>query len=213
MMKNKEDITIETYENACDVPDPKSFNSKDKNLIVFDDIMCDKNQDLAGSFYTRGRHNNADVIYISQNYYQLPKKTIRANANFMIFFKLSPDDVDNIFRSSGASVDFKDIDEFRNFCNKAWQNEYGYVVIDKDKKDVKQRYRTQLELNTEPISIMKNPDEPVVFERHVTFEDEIKDTHKPRATKKCGLCDIEMLSSSHAKHIKSKAHIKKTSIN
>ena len=155
------------------MPDPKSFNPKDKNLIVFDDIMCDKNQDLAGSFYTRGRHNNADVIYISQNFYKLPRQTIRTNANFMVFFKLSPTDVNHIFFDSGASVDFKDINEFRNFCNKAWQHKYGYVVIDKD-KDLNQRYRTQLELNTEPISIMKNPDEPVVFDKHVTFEEEYK---------------------------------------
>ena len=36
-----------------------------------------------------------------------------------------------------------------------------------------------------------------------------KDTHKPRATKRCDICDMEMLSSSHSKHIKSKAHLKK----
>ena len=126
----------------------------------------------------------------------------------MIFFKLSPTDVNHIFFDSDASVDFKDINEFRNFCNKAWQNKYGYVVIDKD-KDLKQRYRTQLELNTEPISIIKNSDEPVVFEKDVTFEEDTKDMSKPRATKRCDICDMEMLSSSHAKHIKSKAHLKK----
>ena len=172
--------------------------------------MCDKNQDLAGSFYTRGRHNNADVIYISQNFYKLPRQTIRTNANFMIFFKLSPNDVNHIFFDSDASIDFKDIDDFRNFCNKAWQHKYGYVVIDKD-KDLNQRYRTQLELNTEPVSIMKNPDEPVVFDKHVTFEEDTKDTHKPRATKRCDICNISMLSSSHSKHTKSKAHLKMTS--
>ena len=135
--------------------------------------MCDKNQSSADNFYTRGTHNNVDSIYISQNFYKLPRQTIRSNANFMIFFKLSPTDVNHVFFDSDASVDFKDIDDFRNFCNKAWQNKYGYVVIDKD-KDLNQRYRTQLELNTEPISIMKNPDEPVVFDKHVTFEDRYK---------------------------------------
>src|SRR5579863_1095680 len=154
--EDKGDIEIEMYENGCDVPDPKSFDTKAKNLIIFDDIMCDKNQDPAGSFYTRGRHNNVDSIYILQNFYKLPRQTIRSNANFMIFFKLSTRDVDNVFFDSDASVDFKNIDEFRAFCNKAWQNKYGYVVIDKD-KELNQRYRTQLELNIEPKSILKDP--------------------------------------------------------
>ena len=74
-----------------------------------------------------------------------------------------------------------------------------YIIIDKDKQDLKQKYRTQLELEKDPI----------VFEKSVTFEDTYKLT-KPRATKKCEICDIVMLSSSHAKHVKSKAHLKKT---
>ena len=31
---------------------------------------------------------------------------------------------------------------------------------------------------------------------------------KPRATKACKVCNLTMLSSSHAKHIKSKVHLK-----
>ena len=90
-------ISCEFYENGTEVPDPKEFNKFDKNLIVFDDIMCDKNQCPAENFYTRGRHNSIDCINISQNYYRLPKQTIGTNAKFMIFFKLSNKDVDNVY--------------------------------------------------------------------------------------------------------------------
>ena len=31
---------------------------------------------------------------------------------------------------------------------------------------------------------------------------------KPRATKTCEVCNLTMLSSSHAKHVKSKIHLK-----
>ena len=55
---NEGDITIEMFENTEDIPDPKSFDESDKNLIVFDDIMCDKNQTPADNFYTRSRYNN-----------------------------------------------------------------------------------------------------------------------------------------------------------
>ena len=133
----------------------------------------------------------------------------------MIFFKLSPRDVDNVYFDSDASVDFKDINDFKDFCNRAWQNKYGYIVIDKHRQDLKQRYRTQLELDKEPVSIMKNPDEPVVFEKSVTFKlpPSYEEACKPRATKKCEVCDMDMLSSSHAKHIKSKAHLKRLQTN
>src|SRR5882757_5796201 len=130
--EEKGNISCEFYENGTEVPDPKEFNKSDKNLIVFDDIMCDKNQSPAYNFYTRGRHNNIDCIYISQNYYRLPRQTIRTNANFMIFFKLSKRDVDNVYFDSDASVDFKDIVDFRKFCNDSWITPYGYIVIDKD---------------------------------------------------------------------------------
>ena len=141
----KGSISIQLYENSCEVPDPKDFNKHNKNLIVFDDIMCDRNQSSADSFYTRARHNNIDCFYITQNFYKLPRQTIRSNANFMIFFKLSQKDVGNIFHDSEASSDFNNITQFREFCNKAWSEPYGFVIIDKD-KDLKHRYRHKLEL-------------------------------------------------------------------
>ena len=51
----KGNISIQFYENSYEIPDPKDFNKNDRNLIVFDDIMCDKNQSAADSFYTRAR--------------------------------------------------------------------------------------------------------------------------------------------------------------
>ena len=64
----------------------------------------------------------------------------------MVFFKLGKKDVDNIFYDSDASADFKDVAAFREFCNKAWSEPYGFVIIDKDKRDLKHRYRHKLEL-------------------------------------------------------------------
>ena len=190
----KGNISVTFYENGCDVPDPKEFNKNDKNLIIFDDVMCDKNQSSAQSFYTRARHNNVDCIYIAQNYYKLDRQTIRSNANLMIFFKLSPKDVDNVFYDSDASTDFNNIFEFREFCKKSWNNLYGFIVIDKDKSDLKNRYRNQLEIVKDEPKVIT--DEPKV----------IKDEPKLRATKVCEICKKEILSSSFAKHCKSKAH-------
>ena len=35
----------------------------------------------------RGRHNNLSLFIISQDYYELPKRTIRANGNIYHIFK------------------------------------------------------------------------------------------------------------------------------
>ena len=109
----KSNITCEFYESPDDIPDPKDFDKEDKNLIIFDDIMTDRNQSAPGAFFTRSRHNNIDCIYISQNYYHLPTHTIRSNSNFLILFNLDPVDTDHLYRDSGASVDFKDVNKFR----------------------------------------------------------------------------------------------------
>ena len=127
----KGDISCEFYKDPGNIPDPQDFDKQCKNLIIFDDIMTDKNQSVSGAFFTRSRHNNIDCIYISQNYYHLPRRTIRSNSNFLILFNLDPIDTDHLYRDSGASVDFKDINKFRQLCERAWSKKYGYLVIDK----------------------------------------------------------------------------------
>ena len=64
-----EDKSIQDFQNCC---------------VVFDD-MLDISQKLIDPFFTRGRHNDLDVYYLSQSYFALPKRTIRNNSNIIIF--------------------------------------------------------------------------------------------------------------------------------
>ena len=99
-----------------------------------------------------------------------------------------------MYTDSGASVDFKDINKFRQLCERAWSKKYGYLVIDKSKEDLNQKYRCQLEIGN-----------PVEIPQNIQIE-----AKKQRATKTCEVCNLTMLSSSHAKHVKSKMHLKNT---
>ena len=45
------------------------------------------------SHYVRERHRNVDCLYLAQNYFKLPRQTIRENANFI---RLFPQDLKNI---------------------------------------------------------------------------------------------------------------------
>jgi hypothetical protein len=113
-----------------------------RNLMVFDDIMTDKKQNTAESYYTRGRSANCDCIYLSQNYTKLPLHTIRSNSNFMIFFKSSPRVVEQLHRDF-AEVDMS-IKKFEEFCNNAWTRKHEFIVID---LSCDNKYRSQLELS------------------------------------------------------------------
>jgi Poxvirus A32 protein len=139
------DIECEFHDSSDEIPDPKDLDKTLRNLIVFDDVMTDKKQTLAENYYTRGRSANCDCIYLSQNYTHLPLHTIRSNSNFMIFFKSSPRVVEQLHRDF-AEVDMP-LKQFKDFCNSAWQQKHGFIVIDLS-RDFKfgDRYRSQLNL-------------------------------------------------------------------
>ena len=75
-VENKNKISTEFYDDCNEIPDPSELNPSDKNLMIFDDCILEK-QSKAEAYYTRGRHNNCDSFYISQNYFLLPRKTIQ----------------------------------------------------------------------------------------------------------------------------------------
>ena len=79
---DKSDDVCNFYQSAEDVPDPRELSSEKKNLMVFDDLLLEK-QNTCESYYVRERHNNIDCFYLAQNYFKLPRQTIRENANFM----------------------------------------------------------------------------------------------------------------------------------
>ena len=81
MKEDLEDRTIQVFQNCC---------------VVFDD-MIDSNQKEVGPFFTRGRHNDLDVYYLSQSYFDLFKKTIKNNSNIIILFLQTLKDVEHIY--------------------------------------------------------------------------------------------------------------------
>ena len=133
-IKNKSNIKCNFFETASDVPDPRDLNSEDKNLMIFDDLQLGK-KNKCEDYYVRGRHSNVDCFYLAQNYFRLPRQTIRENANFLCIF---PQDLKNLNHIYHDHVgDDMSKDEFRKFCEKCWEKPHNFVVIDlTSKKDV-----------------------------------------------------------------------------
>jgi hypothetical protein len=101
-----------------------------------------KNQRKVESYYTRGRHNNIDCFYISQNYIKLPKNTIRENANVFILFPQDQQNMNYIYRDHCSDSILKD--EFIELCKSTWSEKYGFVTIDKTSEKNYGRFRKQL---------------------------------------------------------------------
>ena len=84
-IREKSDVECNFYQSAEDVPDYRELSSEEKNLMVFDDLLLEK-QNTCESYYVRGRHSTVDCFYLAQNYFKLPRRTIREYANFMCLF-------------------------------------------------------------------------------------------------------------------------------
>ena len=88
-------------------------------------------------FFTRGRHKNLDVYYISQSYFGLPRQSIRNNSDRLILFKQTLTDVQSMYYDIGA-YDMK-YDGFKEMCHEAWSERFNYLCIDmtENKNEVK----------------------------------------------------------------------------
>ena len=63
---DKSDVEFNFYQSAVDVPDPRELSSEKKNLMVFDDLLLEK-QNTCESYNVRGRHSNVDGFHLAQN--------------------------------------------------------------------------------------------------------------------------------------------------
>ena len=111
-------IKVNFYDDCCQIPDPAELNPSEKNLLILDDCFLGK-QNKAEAYYTRGRHNNCDTLYISQNYFRLPRQTVRENANFIILFPQDARNLNHIY-ADHCSSDGISREEFKEFCHKVW---------------------------------------------------------------------------------------------
>ena len=126
---------------AEDVPDPRELSPQKKNLMIFDDLLLEK-QNTCESYYVRGRHSNIDCLYLAQNYFKLLRQTIRENTNF-ISVSPRPEEPKPYFWDHVGSNMTKE--EFRQLCKVDWEKQHGFVIIDLISKKHNGKYRSGLD--------------------------------------------------------------------
>ena len=91
----------------------------------------------------RGRHINLSIFIICQVYYELPKRTIRANGNIYHIFKPNNfRDVQNLYPDK-VSMDMT-LKEFKLLTSTCWNEKYQPLTIDMTKDRYQSRYRLGL---------------------------------------------------------------------
>ena len=139
----KSDIEIETFNNIEELKYPQEYENN--SMIILDDLNQKEMDDpRVQAMFKRSRHNNLSIFIISQDYYELSKKTIRCNGNIFHIFKPNNfRDVINLYQDK-ASMDMT-LKEFKLLTNICWNESYQPLTIDM-KKD-KYQGRDRLGLN------------------------------------------------------------------
>ena len=99
--------------------------------MAFDNLLLEK-QNTCESYYVISRHSNVDCFYLAQNYFKLPRQTIRENANFVCLFPQDLKNRNHIFDDHVGSDMTKE--KFRQLCKIAWEIQHGFVIIDLSSK-------------------------------------------------------------------------------
>ena len=134
--------------NKRQLPQPDDLEKGRKHLIVFDDCMTGPQKQIE-NYFTRGRHNNCNVIYIAQNWFELPNKTVRGNCNLIMLFPSIPQDrLKRLYNEVLATGAFTFVSpdtnvekyitqtDFVNLCYDKWSKPFHYVTINKETRTV-----------------------------------------------------------------------------
>ena len=100
------------------------YNQK---IVVFDDIVCESNQNSIINYFINGRHKKCCVIYLTQEFYKVPK-IIRNNCNHFCILNFNP-------RENKRIADELSVD--RNILDRAINEDYSFFYYDKPRKLMK----------------------------------------------------------------------------
>ena len=128
---DKSDTEIETFGSIEEMKFPQEYENG--GIINLDDLNEEElNDPKVQAIFKRPRHNNSSIFIINQDYYELPKRTIRANANVYHIFKPNNfRDVQNLYQDK-ASMD-KTLNEFKYLTSTCWNIKYQPLTIDMTK--------------------------------------------------------------------------------
>ena len=131
---------ITFYTKLADLPQPNDFPHKDKQqLVVFDDQVNEKNQDIIKELMIRGRKigKGLTMCYLSQSFFKIPK-IVRLQFSHLILLKLSSNrDLNLILSDYSLGVNRE---ELANIYKDATRDKFHFLKISIDEPDNNKKF-------------------------------------------------------------------------
>jgi ABC-type dipeptide/oligopeptide/nickel transport system ATPase component len=125
--KYAKDKSIKIIEFKDGLPDIDKMNKEQQRLLIYDDLVNEKNQTAICESFIRARKKNCSLCYLTQSYYQVPKM-IRANLTYIIIKQLSSlKNLTMIMREYALGVDNKKLKEM---YDDSTENKMGFLMLD-----------------------------------------------------------------------------------
>jgi hypothetical protein len=114
--------------DIAQLPHPDELDPLLMNLIIVDDQVNEKNQELIKEHYLRGRKRNCSYMYLSQSYFDTPK-LVKKNCNYFLLWKLTgANDVRNVGKDQAGDIGYE---LFNEVYQAAITEPYSFLLIDK----------------------------------------------------------------------------------
>ena len=101
-----------------------------QKIVVFDDLVCESNQNNIINYFINGQHRNCCVIYLTQTFCKVPKN-IRDNCSHFCIFKFLPRENKRIADEIGVDHDILD---------RTTDKKYSFFYYDKPLKLMKKNF-------------------------------------------------------------------------
>ena len=130
----KSDTELETFDSTEEMKYPQEYENN--SVIILDDLNeKELNNNKIQALFKRGRHNNLSIFIISQDYYDLPKKTVRANGKIYHLFKPNTiRDILNLYQDK-SSMDMT-LNELKILTSTCWNEKKSTSYYWYDKRQV-----------------------------------------------------------------------------
>lgn len=126
-------LTDQSREDEEDKSARTNKKRKQQTLIVFDDLMFDKQPEIL-QYYIRGRKKGFSCVYIAQNFYGIPID-IRKNSDYVFLGRnLNKRDIRSILSLYPSKLDIK---EFGEIYAEATRDPLDVLLLDNQHKNLR----------------------------------------------------------------------------
>lgn len=120
---------LHLLEGIDKIPKLDDIDMSGQSLIIFDDLVLEKNQKPIEEFFIRGRKKKCSMMYLTQSFFKTPK-TIRVNCNYVIIKKLANNrDLNLILSEYNLGLKKDTLYSIYKYCT---DNPMDFMLIDID---------------------------------------------------------------------------------